>query len=148
MAHQVSIFLENKLGQIEKVTGVLRDARIDIRSIHLNHTANGWGILNVVVSDPELAQRRLDESGMTAALRRIVAVRIADRPGSLDDLLKHVVEAGVSFENGYGISLGDGQSALFVIDVQDIPDAVPKLGKVGLEIVGDELVYSGKTGRS
>ena len=43
MSHQVSVFLENKLGSIEKVTAVLSAAQIDIRSLHLNHTANGWG---------------------------------------------------------------------------------------------------------
>ena len=50
MTYQVSIFLENKLGRLEKVTSVLRDTQINIRSIHLNHTASGWGILNLVVS--------------------------------------------------------------------------------------------------
>ena len=57
MSYQVSVFLENKLGHLEKVTGVLHEAAINIRSIHLNHTAHGWGILNLVVSKPELALR-------------------------------------------------------------------------------------------
>lgn len=143
MTHQVSVFLENKLGQIEKVTGALREDGIDIRSIHLNHTANGWGILNIVVSDPEAATRKLNASGLIAALREVVAVRIDDRTGALDELLKQVVTAGVSFKNGYGISLGDGRSALFVIDVQDIPGATEKLHAVGLDIVSDALVYGG-----
>ena len=57
MSYQVSIFLENKLGHLERVTAVLSAAGINIRSIHINHTANGWGILNLVVSDPERAQK-------------------------------------------------------------------------------------------
>ena len=141
MSYQVSIFLENKLGRLEKVTAVLKDARINIRSIHLNHTASGWGILNLVVSNPELAQQRLNESGMSAALREIVVVKMTDKPGSLDELLQGVVQAGVNFTNAYGRVVNDGDSAFFVIDIQDIPDACEKLVDVGLEIIPDRLVY-------
>ena len=141
MTYQVSIFLENKLGHLERVTAVLREAQINIRSIHLNHTANGWGILNLVVSNPELAHQRLNESGMSAALREIVVVKMADRPGGLDELLRDIVRAGVNFTNAYGRTVNDGESAFFVVDVQDIPEARQKLIDVGLELIADQLVY-------
>ena len=141
MTYQVSIFLENKLGHLEKVTAVLKEAEINIRSLHLNHTANGWGILNLVVSNPELAYQLLNENGMSAALREIVVVKMADKPGGLDGLLKDIVKAGVNFTNAYGRVVNDGDSAFFVIDVQDIPDARAHLANVGLEIIADHLVY-------
>jgi hypothetical protein len=127
MTYQVSIFLENKLGHLEKVTAVLKDAEINIRSMHLNHTANGWGILNLVVSNPELAYQLLNENGMSAALREIVVVKMVDKPGGLDSLLKDIVKAGVNFTNAYGRVVNDGISAFFVIDTQDIPEARLKL---------------------
>ena len=141
MTYQVSIFLENKLGHLEKVTAVLKEAEINIRSMHLNHTANGWGILNLVVSNPELAHQLLNDKGMSAALREIVVVRMEDKPGGLDSLLKDIVKAGVNFTNAYGRVVNDGDSAFFVIDVQDIPDARINLANVGLEIIPDHLVY-------
>jgi hypothetical protein len=141
MSYQVSIFLENKLGRLEKVTAILREAAINIRSIHLNHTASGWGILNLVVSDPALAERLLNEGGMSAALREIAVVQMPDNPGGLDELLKEVARAGVNFTNAYGRVLNDGDSALFMIDIQDIPDAREKLSAVGLEIISDQRVY-------
>jgi len=141
MTYQVSIFLENKLGHLERVTAVLRNAEINIRSIHLNHTASGWGILNVVVSKPELACQRLNESGMSAALREIVVLKMADKPGGLDELLKALVAAGVNFINAYGRVVNEGGSAFFMIDVQDIPDARENIMKQGLEIITDENVY-------
>ena len=141
MTYQVSIFLENKLGHLERVTAVLKDAEINIRSLHLNHTANGWGILNLVVSNPELAYQLLNDKGMSAALREIVVVKMNDQPGGLDRLLKDIVKAGVNFTNAYGRVVNDGVSAFFVIDVQDIPEARIKLEQVGLEIIADALVY-------
>ncbi len=141
MSHQVSVFLENKLGSIEKVTAVLSAAQIDIRSLHLNHTANGWGVLNLVVSDPEAAQRQLSAQGMASALREIAVVEMPDRPGGLDELLKSVVRAGVSFTNAYGRTVRDGESAFFVIDIQDMPEARERLRAVGLRILDDSAVY-------
>ncbi len=141
MSYQVSIFLENKLGRLEKVTGVLKEAGINIRSLHLNHTANGWGILNLVVSRPELAQQRLNEAGMSAALREIAVVHMADQPGGLDELLKEIVRAGVNFTNAYGRVISEGDSAFLVIDVEDIPGVASKLASVGLKMLTDEQVY-------
>jgi hypothetical protein len=141
MTYQVSIFLENKLGRLEKVTAVLSEAKINIRSIHLNHTANGWGILNLVVSDPQLALSLLHQGGMSAALREIIVVKMADAPGGLDDLLKAIAKAGVNFINAYGRVVDDRGSAFFVIDINDIPDARMKLESIGVEIVADPLVY-------
>ncbi len=141
MTFQVSIFLENKLGHLERVTSILKAAAINIRSLHLNHTANGWGILNLVVSDPVLAHQLLNDNGMSAALRKIVVIKMTDEPGSLDALLKAIVKAGVNFTNAYGRVVNEGESAFFVIDVQDFEDAAPNLESVGLQIVEDRLVY-------
>ena len=141
MTYQVSIFLENKLGHLEKVTAILKQAAINIRSLHLNHTVSGWGILNLVVSEPEKACQLLNDHGMSAALREIVVIKMADKPGGLDDLLKDLIKAGVNFTNAYGRVVNEGETAFFVIDVQDISDARPKLEKVGLDIIPNRLVY-------
>lgn len=141
MAYQVSVFLENKIGHLERVTAVLKEAKINIRTMNLNHTANGWGILNLVVSDPELAHSLLIEKGLSAALREIVAIEMVDKPGGLDDLLREIVKAGVNFINAYGRSGHASQKAYFVIDPENVADAKEKLQNAGLSIIADEKVY-------
>jgi len=141
MAYQVSIFLENKIGHLEKVTAVLKDAHINIRTMNLNHTANGWGILNLVVSDPVFAHKLLIEKGLSAALREILVIEIVDQPGGLDELLKEIVRAGVNFTNAYGRSGYANQNAYFVIDTDDVAEAREKLHQAGLNIMPDEKVY-------
>jgi hypothetical protein len=141
MAYQVSIFLENKIGHLERVTAVLKAAEINIRTMNLNHTANGWGILNLVVSNPELAHSLLIENGLSAALREIVVIEMIDQPGGLDDLLKGIVNAGVNFTNAYGRSGYGDQNAYFVIDPEDVSHAKQKLLDAGLNIMPDESIY-------
>jgi hypothetical protein len=141
MAYQVSIFLENKLGHLQQVTSVLREARINIRSMHLNHTASGWGILNLVVSDPDKASALLNEKGISTALRKIAALKMDDQPGGLDDLLRLIAQAGVNFTNAYGRVVNDNQTAIFVLDIEDLQDAPNRLQQAGLEILSDPVVY-------
>ncbi len=141
MAYQVSIFLENKIGRLEKVTAVLKAAQINIRTMNLNHTANGWGILNLVVSDPVLAHQLLNENHISAALRQIVVIEMIDQPGGLDELLNKIILAGVNFTNAYGRSGYGNENAYFVIDAEEVPDACEKLQKVGLTLLSDEVIY-------
>ena len=141
MAYQVSIFLENKIGHLERVTAVLKTAHINIRTMNLNHTASGWGILNLVLSDPLTAHQLLIDSGLSAALREIVVIEMIDQPGGLDDLLKVIVNAGVNFTNAYGRSGYGHQNAYFVIDTEDVLDARHKLLQAGLNIMPDESIY-------
>ena len=142
MAYQVSIFLENKLGRLERVTEVLKEADINIRNINLNHTASGWGILNLVVSNPELACDLLNRNGISAALRKIIVIKMADKTGGLDQLLKSVVKAGVNITNAHGMVQEGGKDAFFAIDVEDIPDAQERLESAGVETVPDYNVYN------
>ena len=141
MAYQVSIFLENKIGHLERVTAVLKAAKINIRTMNLNHTASGWGILNLVVSNPVLGQQLLIENGLSAALREIVVIEMIDQPGGLDDLLKVIVNAGVNFTNAYGRSAYANEKAYFVIDTEDVVDARKKLIQAGLNLLSDETIY-------
>lgn len=141
MAYQVSIFLENKIGHLERVTAVLKAAQINIRTMNLNHTSSGWGILNMVVSNPELAHQLLNENRLSAALREIVVIEMNDQPGGLDDLLKGIVKAGVNFTNAYGRSGYENEKAYFVIDTEDVVDAREKLQQVGLILLSDKTIY-------
>ncbi len=141
MAYQVSIFLENKIGHLERVTSVLKEAQINIRTMNLNHTASGWGILNLVVSNPIHAHQLINQNGMSAALREIVVIEMIDQPGGLDDLLKEIVSAGVNFTNAYGRSGYGNENAYFVIDTEDVTDARNKLLQAKLNLLSDETIY-------
>lgn len=141
MAYQVSIFLENKIGHLERVTSVLKEAQINIRTMNLNHTASGWGILNLVVSNPIHAHQLINKNGMSAALREIVVIEMIDQPGGLDDLLKEIVSAGVNFTNAYGRSGYGNENAYFVIDTEDVTDARNKLLQAKLNLLSDETIY-------
>ncbi|WP_430972320.1 hypothetical protein [Sunxiuqinia rutila] len=141
MAYQVSIFLENKTGHFERVTRVLRANKINIRSMTLTHTASGWGILNLLVDQPERAKEALQENGLSAALRQVLVFGMDDHPGGLDEILLQLAKAGLNFLNAYGRVLEDGKKALLIVDVEDYEAALELVAQNDLLPLGDEVVY-------
>jgi hypothetical protein len=140
MAYQVSIFLENKPGHFERATSILRENNINIRSMTLTHTVSGWGILNLLVDQPEKACGALTAKGISAALRQILAFEMEDHPGGLDDILVKLAHTGVNFLNAYGRTSEDSH-ALLIIDVENIDETLEKLAGTGLSPLSDEQVY-------
>ncbi len=142
MTYQVSVFLENKIGHLERVTKALRAANINIRAMTLSHSSQGWGILNLIVSNPTLACEALISNGLSATLREIAVIEMEDHPGGLDNLLGIISRIGVNFTNAYGRIVEPGKLAYLVIDVEDISNSMDKLTSAGLKILSEETVYN------
>ena len=49
IVHQISIFLENRAGQLAQVTRVLADNNIDMRAISIAETTD-YGVLRLIVN--------------------------------------------------------------------------------------------------
>ncbi|MDD2381709.1 MAG: hypothetical protein PHS40_02815 [Mariniphaga sp.] len=141
MAYEVSIFLENKIGHFERITHILKENNINIRSMALNNTSNGWGILDLLVNSPEKAYNALADKGVSVALREIIALEMKDVTGGLDDLLLKVSKANVNFDNAYGRIIQENKAAILVIDVQDVEDSKKKLQEAGIQMLDDKNVY-------
>ena len=141
MAYEVSIFLENKIGHFERITSVLKEAQINIRSMAINDTANGWGILNLIVNDPIKAKEALSEKGVSVALRKVIALEMRDESGGLDDLLMEVAKAEVNFDNAVGRVITEKQKAILILNVDDYAESIKKLEQQGVQIIDDQTVY-------
>ena len=141
MAYEVSIFLENKIGHFERITRILKENKINIRSMSVNDTANGWGILNLLVNKPQKAYDALAMNGVSVALKEVIAIEMKDEAGGLDDLLLKVAKAKVNFNNAYGRIIEETKSAILILDVPDIANSEKKLTEHGIDILDDEKVY-------
>jgi hypothetical protein len=141
IAHQVSVFLENKPGRLEKITAVLKEQQINIRAMTLATSTAGWGILNLLVDQPQKASEILSTTGHPAVLREIVVVKMSDAPGTLHDMLLLLAKAGLNVQNAYGTVLGDRRTAILVIDVEDTESVQQLFSEAGVETLSTEQVY-------
>jgi hypothetical protein len=141
MAFEVSVFLENKIAHFERITGILKSENINIRSMTLNNILHGWGVLNLLVDQPEKAYRVLSEKGNSVALREVVALEMKDETGGLDELLVKISRAGIHIENAYSRLITENKLAILVIEVPDVLEAKQKLENCGVTVLDDKMVY-------
>jgi hypothetical protein len=138
---QITIFLENKPGGLEKVTKILKDAPINIRTLAVADTSD-FGIVRLIVNNVELATIVLKESGFTVSRTTVVAVEVPDRPGGLHSILEVLAKENINIAYMYAFVEKSGENAvmLFRFDKQDA--AIDVLLKNGITVLPGEKLYS------
>lgn len=120
---QISVFLENTIGRLTKLTKVLADNNIDIIAISVADTTD-FGILRCIVDDPEKAQEVLRANNFTASTTRVMAVELDDRPGGLSTVLGYLSDEDISIEYIYSFVRNRSNKALILFKVSDPNKAV------------------------
>ncbi len=141
MAHQISVFVENKPGRIERVTEILMKADVNIRAITVMGTFE-YGVIKLLVDKPKAAYEALKSNGITAYKREIIAVLMDDQPGGLYRIAKVFGQKKINIEDAYGFVIQDKKRAVLVVDVGKIQEAEKVLKEEGLTILSDEEIYS------
>ena len=100
MLRQLSLFLENRPGQLRAPCEALGKAGVDIVTMSLADTAQ-FGILRLIVRDAEKAKKVLEAAGMVVNVTEVVPVEVDDRPGGLARALAVIEEAGLGVEYMY-----------------------------------------------
>ncbi len=137
---QISIFLENKPGGLEEVTRILKDARVNIRTLSLADTTD-FGILRLIVNDVDAASRVLKEQGFRISRTTVVAVEVPDRPGGLHGILEVISKNGINVEYLYAFVERSGENAVIIFRF-DAPDkAIDVLQKNGLTVLPGAKLY-------
>ena len=138
---QLSIFIENKKGHLATLTNVIKERGIDIRAISVFDT-NEFGILRLVVDDPETALVTVRNAGYAAKISEILAVEIEDKPGSLNKIFKLFDDKGINIEYIYSFVLRQQGAPLIVLKVDKTEEAAKLLRENGVRLVEDTEVYA------
>ena len=130
---QLSIFVENKSGRLAEVTELLAGAGIDIRAISATDTSD-FGILRLIVSDPERAVPLLRGAGITVSLTDVIAVV----PGAFAKAVRTLADHGINVDYMYAFTSRDLGKACVLLHTSDNEAAVKVLGASGIEVVQAE----------
>jgi hypothetical protein len=131
---QVSVFLENRSGGLVEVVDVLAKHGIDMKALSLADMAD-FGILRLIVDDPEETRRILKEAGFTVDKTRVVAVEVPDRPGGLSETLHALRRSGINVEYMYSAARRKGDRAIIIFRFDEIGRALDALRGAGATIL-------------
>jgi hypothetical protein len=118
ISKQVSVFLENKSGRLNEVTKILGDAGINISAFSIADTSD-FGVLRMIVPDPEKAVEVLKTNDFSVQITRVVLMTTPNKPGSLAKALQILSDENIFIEYLYAFSMND-DSAVVVIRPSEI----------------------------
>ena len=135
---QLSLFLENRPGQLREPCEALAAAGIDLLTMSLADTAQ-FGILRFIVRDPERAKKVLEEAGMVVRMTEVVPVQVDNKPGGLATVLAAIEQAGLGVEYMYDFGAASrGGKAAIVFRFEDPDAALAALKAAGVRVLAME----------
>ena len=94
---QLSIFLQNRVGNLSKPLELLSQNNVNIRALCMADTSE-FGILRLVVDNPQKGKEILEENNFLVKITDIIGVEMTDSPGGLTSVLKVIRENDVDLE--------------------------------------------------
>jgi len=100
---QISVFLENRAGELAQITNILAENNINLRAIHIADTSD-YGVLRIIVDRPRDAVDILVEKNFILSITPVLAVAVPDdAPGGLAKLLTILAKADMDIEYMYSV---------------------------------------------
>ena len=140
MPHQLSVFAENKPGKIEKITKILSEGEINIRAVTISD-AGDYGIIKLLVDNPQLANDLLKAENIAVTLKEIIAVRLEDKIGGLYEISSALTRNNINVDDSYGFITSPKKEAVFIFQIADITRAENILKQEGFYLLSDSEVY-------
>ena len=138
--NQISVFLENKPGQLAELTRALSDNGISMRALSIADTRD-YGIARLMVDDPYKTILVLKEGGWVAKMTPVLAVQMPDEAGALEKILDVLARAEVDLEYVYAFLSHKITSACLVIRAADNDKAARVLVGSGIALVSQDELY-------
>lgn len=136
---QLSVFLENKTGRLNEVAKILGESGINMSAFSVADTSE-FGILRLIVSEPDKALDALKNAGFAVRLTEVVCLNSPNQPGALARALDILTNEGVFIEYLYAFSM-DNKSANIVLKPEDIQKCIQVLQNHKLELVKASDLY-------
>ena len=138
LAKQLSVFLENKSGQLTEVTEVLGKAGVNLSAMSIADNSD-IGILRCIGSDPDAAQRALEDAKFTVRVSDVIGFDCPNTSGSLAKVLKYLSDKGVFIEYMYSFACGD--VAHIVIRPTDLDSCERILAEKKVDLLAANELY-------
>lgn len=117
---QLSIFLENKFGRLNEILRIIAKENVRIIASTVSDTVE-YGILRLVVSEPERIAKVLRENNISVKTSEVFAVQTDCKAGAIAAVIEPFTAAGVNIE--YMYSFCSSEHSIIVLRVHNMDAA-------------------------
>jgi hypothetical protein len=136
--HQLSVFLENKSGRLTEVLEVLGEEKIRITALSVADTSE-FGILRLIVSDPDKARKLLKNRSFTVNLTEVISIIVPNEAKHFAKVLKILSDLDISIEYTYAFSAGD--KSIIILRCSNSEMAIKALKEHEMELLKASDLY-------
>ena len=136
---QISVFIENKKGELAEVTKYIADNNVNLRALSIADTQD-FGILRIICEEPENAEKILKDGGYITTTTEVLAAAISDEPGSLAAILGVLADAQIVVEYTYAF-LSAKEGAYMIFRVDDNQTAAAALAGAGIKTANQKDLF-------
>ena len=137
---QLSAFIENRQGRLAEAMATLSENGVDISALSLADTSD-YGVLRLIVSDPEKGREALAQSGVVVRITDVVAAVLEDVPGGAARVVNLLAEKGIAIEYMYACIGRVNGKALMVMRVENTEETEKILAENGLTEANPGDIY-------
>jgi hypothetical protein len=134
---QISVFIENKPGHLQKVLKTLGDAKINIITITIAETAD-FGILRMIVNSSAKAYEVLHANNITCSTTEVLALEIDDVPGALCEAIGTFSKHNLNIEYMYTFNEKRNDKSVMVFRFENFDTAQDAVKEAGYTILSEK----------
>ncbi len=131
---QLSVFLENKAGELSDFTHALSTNGVSIKSILLADSTD-FGLVRTIVDNPEKAKAVLEEAGFSVRFTDVFGVKIEDVVGSFDKVVGTLAAQKINILYTYSFYESNTGIFIFSVEKERFNEAIDALQNNGIEIL-------------
>jgi hypothetical protein len=123
---QLSIAMQNEVGALCRLCGVLARAEVNIGGLDIDDCTDE-GYVRLIVDEPDKARKTLDATGMTYMMQEVLVLDLENEPGQLQRVAALLAEARINIFYAYGTADLHGRGGALVLRVSDLDRACEAL---------------------
>ncbi len=136
LVNQIAVFMENKRGELKRVTDALKDGNVNILTASIADTKD-FGILRIITDNNENAKSVLRNKGFLISSDDLICIEVSNTPGALTDALAALDENELDIEYLYSYEKTD--SAYILLRVHETESAISVLEKSGIKLIDKNI---------
>lgn len=135
---QLSVFLEDKSGSLTDLTKILSENNINLTALCVAESTD-YGIVRMVVGQPERAVEVLKQNGFSVNLTNVVCIQVPNKPGGLYHVLQILTNNHINIDYMYAFSIEN--AALTVLRSQSVQEMISVLEANKVTLYRESDIY-------
>ncbi|MBU0618190.1 MAG: acetolactate synthase [Planctomycetes bacterium] len=126
LCRQLSIFVENRLGQLLRLTRLLENTDVSILAVSVAE-ATDCAVVRLLVNDPDTARETLSNASFAVSESELLVVELPPGKRAIRSICEALIAGEVNMNYIYPLLPRDSYAACLAIQVDDLPLAAAVL---------------------